>query len=75
MEKTARQIEYSYRNGVSHGRRQTNFIPGGPKPPKYNGMNDVEKAMAKQVFECPRGTKYQAYVLAHRGNTSVRVPV
>jgi hypothetical protein len=27
------------------------------------------------VFECPRGTKYQAYVLAHRGNTSVRVPV
>ena len=27
------------------------------------------------TFECPRGTMYQAYVLAHRGNTSVRVPV
>ena len=47
MEKTACQIEYSDRNGVSHGRRQTSFIPGGPKPPKYDGMNDVEKAMAR----------------------------
>ena len=54
MEKTARQIEYSDRNGVSHGRRQTNFIPGGPKPPKYDGMNDVEKAMAKQEYKRER---------------------
>jgi hypothetical protein len=51
MEKTTRQIEYSDRNGVSHGRRQTNFIPGGPKPPKYNGMNNMEKAMAKQEYK------------------------
>jgi len=29
MEKTAHQIEYSDRNSVSHGRRQTCFIPGG----------------------------------------------
>jgi hypothetical protein len=36
MEKTAPQIEYSNRNGVRHGRRQTTFIPGGPKPPNYN---------------------------------------
>ena len=54
MEKTARQIEYSDRNGVSHGRRQTNFIPGGPKPPKYDGMNDMEKAMAKQEYKRER---------------------
>ena len=54
MEKTARQIEYSDRNGVSHGRRQTDFIPGGPKPPKYDGMNDVEKAMAKREYKRER---------------------
>jgi hypothetical protein len=54
MEKTACQIEYFDRNGVSHGRRQTNFIPGGPKPPKYDGMNDVEKAMAKQEYKRER---------------------
>jgi hypothetical protein len=54
MEKTARQIEYSDRNGVSHGRRQTSIIPGGPKPPKYDGMNDVEKAMAKREYKRER---------------------
>ncbi len=51
IEKTARQIEYSNRNGVRHGRRQTTFIPGGPKPPNYNGMNDKEKGMAKQEYK------------------------
>jgi hypothetical protein len=55
MEKTACQIEYSDSNHVRHGRRQTNFIPGGPKPPNYDGMNEVEKAMAKQ--ECIRERK------------------
>jgi hypothetical protein len=35
------------------------------------GVEDLRMVM----FECPRGTKYRAYVLAHRGNTSVRVPV
>jgi hypothetical protein len=54
MEKTARQIEYSNRNGVSHGRRQNNFIPGGPNPPKYDGMNDVEKEMAKREYKKER---------------------
>ena len=48
MEEAARQIEYSDSNNVRHGRRQTNFIPGGPKPPSYNGMNAVEKVMEKR---------------------------
>jgi hypothetical protein len=48
---TARRIEYSDSNRGSHGRRQTNFIPGGPKPPKYDGMKEVEKAMAKQEYK------------------------
>jgi hypothetical protein len=51
MEKTAPRIEYSDSNRVRHGRWQTNFIPGGPKPPKYNGMNEVEKVMAKQEYK------------------------
>jgi len=54
MEKTARRIEYSDSNRVRHGRRQTSFIPGGPKPPKYNGMNKVEKAMVKQEYKRER---------------------
>jgi len=54
MEKTARQIEYSDSNRVRHGRRQTNFIPGGPKPPKYDGMNEVEKVMVKQEYKRER---------------------
>ena len=54
MEKTARQIEYSDRNGVRHGRRQTTFIPGGPKPPNYDGMNDKENKMAKQEYKRTR---------------------
>jgi hypothetical protein len=61
MEKTACQIEYSDRNGVSHGRRQTSFIPGGPKPPKYDGMNDVEKAMAKQEYKRERKNSQMGY--------------
>ena len=51
MEKTARQIEYSDSNCVRHGRWQKNFIPGGPKPPKYDEMNEVEKVMAKQEYK------------------------
>ena len=54
MEKTTRWIEYSDSNRVGHGRRQTNFIPDGPKPPKYNGMNEVEKVMAKQEYKRER---------------------
>jgi hypothetical protein len=54
LEMTARRIDYSDSNRVRHGRRQTNFIPGGPKPPKYNGMNEVEKAMAKQEYKRER---------------------
>jgi len=54
MEKTACRIEYSDSNRVCHGRRQTNFIPGGPKPPKYNGMNEVEKVTKKQEYERER---------------------
>ena len=51
MEKIARRIEYSDSNHVRHGRRQTNFIPGGPKPSKKCGMNEVEKVMAKQEYK------------------------
>jgi hypothetical protein len=54
MEKTARAIEYSDSIHVRHGRRQTNFIPGGPKPPNYDGMNEVEKVMAKQEYKRER---------------------
>jgi len=54
IEKTAHQIEYSDSNRVRHGRRQTNFIPGGPKPPKYDGMNEVEKVMVKQEYKRER---------------------
>ena len=32
MEEEALRIEYSDRNNFCHGRCQTNFIPGGPKP-------------------------------------------
>ena len=51
LEMTAHRIEYSDSNRVRHGRRQTNFIPGGPKPPKYDGMNEVEKVMVKQEYK------------------------
>jgi len=54
MEKTARRIEYSDRNRVRHGGRQTNLIPGGPKPPKYDGMNEVEMVMAKEEYKRER---------------------
>jgi hypothetical protein len=54
LEMTARRIEYSNSNRVRHGQRQTNFIPGGPKSPKYDGMNEVEKAMAKHEYKRER---------------------
>ncbi len=50
MEEEALRIEYSDRNDVRHGRRQTNFIPGGPKPPIYDGMSKEEMAVAKTEF-------------------------
>ncbi len=50
-------FKYITRNGVSHGRRQTTFIPGGPKPPNYDGLNDEEKEMAKQEYKRKR-TKF-----------------
>ena len=51
MELAACQIEYSKSNCVCHGRRQTNFIPGGPKQPLYNGMSAMEKVVAKQEYK------------------------
>ena len=54
MEEAACQIEYSDSNRVRHGRRQTNFIPVGPKPPSYDGMNAVEQVMAKQEYQKER---------------------
>ena len=50
MEEEARRIEYSDRNNNRHGRRQTNYIPGGPKPPLYNGMSATEMVFAKSEF-------------------------
>ena len=50
MDEEALRIEYSDRNDVRHGRCQTNFIPGGPKPPIYNGMSKEEMAVAKTEF-------------------------
>jgi hypothetical protein len=50
MEEEARRIEYSDGNNNRHGRRQTNFIPGGPKPPIYDGMSATEMVFAKSEF-------------------------
>jgi hypothetical protein len=50
MEEEALRIEYSDRNSFCHGHRQTNFIPGGPKPPIYDGMSAMEMAFAKSEF-------------------------
>ena len=50
MDEEALWIEYSDRNDVRRGRRQTNFIPGGPKPPIYDGMSATEMAFAKSEF-------------------------
>ena len=50
MDEEALRIEYSDRNDVRHGRHQTNFIPGGPKPPIYDGMSAKERAFAKTEF-------------------------
>jgi len=47
MEEEACQIEYSDSNKVRYGCRQTNFIPGGPKPPPYDGMSAKEMVFAK----------------------------
>ena len=65
MEKTTRWIEYSDSNRVGHGRRQTNFIPDGPKPPKYNGMNEVEKmVMAKQEYKREPKNSHMGYSIS-----------
>ena len=50
IDEEARRIEYSDRNDVRHGRRQTNFIPGGPKPPIYDGMTEEEMSVAKTEY-------------------------
>jgi hypothetical protein len=50
MEEEACRIEYSDRNNNRHGRRQTNFIPGGPKPPIYDGMSATDMVFAKSEF-------------------------
>jgi hypothetical protein len=51
MEEEACRIEYSDSNKVHHVRRQTNFIPGGPKPPPYDGMSATEMVFAKSEFK------------------------
>ena len=51
MDEEARRIDYSDRNNVRHGRRQTNFIPGGPKPPIYDGMTKEEMSVVKTEYE------------------------
>jgi hypothetical protein len=39
---------------VCHGQRQTNIIPGGPKPPNYSGMSNAELAEAKKEYKRER---------------------
>ena len=56
-EEEACQIQYSDSSNVRHGRRQTNFIPGGPELPSYNGMNEGEKVLTKK--ECKK--EHKAY--------------
>ncbi len=51
MEEEARRIEYSDGNNNRHGCHQTNFIPGGPKPPIYNGMSATEKKLRKKYTD------------------------
>jgi hypothetical protein len=51
IEDEARLIEYSDTKKVCHGRRQTNIIPGGPKPPNYSGMSSAELAEAKKEYK------------------------
>ena len=50
MEEEARLIEYSDIKIIRDGQRQTNVIPGGPKPPTYSGMSAVEKVLAKAEY-------------------------
>jgi hypothetical protein len=50
----AHLIEYSDAKKVCHGRRQTNIIPGGPKPPDYSGMSSAELAEAKKEYKRER---------------------
>ena len=54
MEEEACQIEYSNCNNALHGRQQINFIPGGPKPPSYDGMSKVEKVFTKNEYKKER---------------------
>jgi hypothetical protein len=51
MEEEAHRIEYSDSNMVRHGPHQTNLIPGGPKPPPYDGMSAPEMVFAKSEFK------------------------
>jgi len=51
IEEEACRIEYSDSNKVQYGRRQTNFIPGGPKPPPFDGMSATEMVFAKSEFK------------------------
>jgi hypothetical protein len=50
MEEKACRIEYSDGNNNRHGCHQTNFIPGGPKQPIYDGMSATEMVFAKSEF-------------------------
>ena len=50
MEEEAHLIEYSDVKNIRDGQRQTNVIPGGPKPPTYSVMNAVEKALTKAEY-------------------------
>ena len=51
MEEEACRIDYSDSNKVRYGHCQTNFIPGGPKPPLYDGMSAKEMVFAKSEFK------------------------
>ena len=50
MDEEVLRIEYSDRNNFRHGRCQTNFIPGGPQPPIYDGMSANKMAFVKSEF-------------------------
>jgi hypothetical protein len=54
IEDKAHLIEYSGAKKVCHGCRQTNIIPGGPKPPNYSGMSSAELAEAKKEYKRER---------------------
>ncbi len=54
MKDKARFIKYCNVKKVCHGRRQTNIIPGGPKPPNYSGMSSAELTEAKKEYKRER---------------------